>query len=192
LGTERRGDLTAILNEARAGDTEARERLVRAIYAELRRTAGGLMRRERPGQTLQTTALVHEALLRLLDGDALADVPNRRYHFAAAAQAMRQVLVDHARCRRARKRGRDRVRVPLDRVLAGFDEQGLDVIDLHEALERLAQEHPRPAQVVDLRYFGGLSVPEVAEILAVSDTTIESDWRLARAWLRGQLGGTPG
>ena len=191
MGTEQLGDLTAILNEARAGGPDARERLVRAIYAELRRTAGGLMRRERPGHTLQTTALVHEALLRLLDGDTLADVPNRRYLFAAAAQAMRQVLVDHARRRHARKRQGNRVRVPLDQVLAGFDEQGLDVIALHEALERLAQEHPRPAQVVDLRFFGGLSVPEVAEIFAVSDTTIESDWRFARAWLQGQLGGTP-
>jgi RNA polymerase sigma factor (TIGR02999 family) len=192
LGTERRGDLTAILNEARSGGTEARERLVRAIYGELRRTAGGLMRRERPGHTLQPSALVHEALLRLLDGDTLAEIPNRRYLFAAAAQAMRQVLVEHARRRRARKREGARVRVPLDQVLAGFDEQGLDVIALHEALERLAQDHPRPARVVDLRFFGGLSVPEVAEILELSDTTIESDWRLARAWLRGQLGGTPG
>jgi RNA polymerase sigma factor (TIGR02999 family) len=192
LGAERPGDLTAILNQARAGGHDARERLVGAIYDELRRTAGGLMRLERPGHTLQPSALVHEALLRLLDGDALADVPNRRYLFAAAAQAMRQVLVEHARRRRARKRGGNRVRVPLDQVLAGFDERGLDVIALHEALERLAQEHPRPAQVVDLRFFGGLSVPEVAETLAVSDTTIESDWRFARAWLKGQLGGTPG
>ena len=191
MGTERRGDLTAILSEARSGDIDARERLVRAIYAELRRTAGGLMRRERPGHTLQTTALVHEALLRLLDGDTLADVPNRRYLFAAAAQAMRQVLVDHARRRHARKREGNRVRVPLDQVLAGFDEQGLDVIALHEALERLARDYPRPAEVVTLRFFGGLSVPEVAESLAVSDTTIESDWRFARAWLKGRLGGTP-
>jgi RNA polymerase sigma factor (TIGR02999 family) len=192
LGTERPGDLTAILNEARAGGPDARERLVGAIYDELRHTAGGLMRRERPGHTLQPTALVHEALLRLLDSDALADVPNRRYLFAAAAQAMRQVLVEHARRRRARKRDGNRVRVPLDQVLAGFEEQGLDVIALHEALERLARDYPRPAQVVTLRFFGGLSVPEVAEIFAVSDTTIESDWRFARAWLKGQLGGTPG
>jgi RNA polymerase sigma factor (TIGR02999 family) len=191
LGTERRGDLTAIFNEARSVGVEARDRLVRAIYAELRRTAGGLMRRERPGHTLQASALVHEALLRLLDGDTLADVPNRRYLFAAAAQAMRQVLVEHARRRKARKREVNRVRVPLDQILAGFDEKGLDVVALHVALERLAQEHPRPAQVVDLRFVGGLSVPEVAEALAVSDTTIESDWRFARAWLRGQLGGTP-
>ena len=191
MDTERRGDLTAILNEARSGDADARDRLVRAIYAELRRTAGGLMRRERPGHTLQTTALVHEALLRLLDGDTLADVPTRRYLFAAAAQAMRQVLVDHARRRHARKREGNRVRVPLDQVLAGFDQQGLDVIALHEALEALARAHPRQAQVVDLRFFGGLTVPEVAAMLDVSDTTVESDWRFARAWLKGRLGGTP-
>jgi RNA polymerase sigma factor (TIGR02999 family) len=190
--TERPDDLTAILNEARAGGPDARERLVRAIYYELRRTAGGLMRRERPGHTLQPSALVHEALLRLLDGDTLAAIPNRRYLFAAAAQAMRQVLVDHARRRNARKRDGNRVRVPLDQVLASFDEQGLDVIAIHEALERLAQDHPRPAQVVTLRFFGGFSVPEVAESLGVSDTTVESDWRFARAWLRGQLGGTSG
>jgi RNA polymerase sigma-70 factor, ECF subfamily len=192
LGTEDRGSLTAILSEVRAGGTDAQDRLIRAIYAELRRTAGRLMRRERPSHTLQPSALVNEALLRLLDGDTLADVPNRRYLFAAAAQAMRQVLVDHARRRHARKRDGNRVRVPLDQVLAGFDEKGLDVIALHEALERLALDHPRPAQVVTLRFFGGLSVPEVAETLAVSDTTIESDWRFARAWLKGQLGGTSG
>jgi RNA polymerase sigma factor (TIGR02999 family) len=192
LGTEQWGDLTALLNEVRSGAPDARERLVRSIYAVLRRTAGALMRQERPGHTLQPSALVHEALLRLLEGDALVDVPNRRYLFAATTQAMRQVLVDHARRRNARKRDGNRVRVPLDQVLAGFDEQGLDVIALHEALERLAQEHSRPAQVVDLRYFGGLSVPEVAETLAVSDTTVESDWRFARAWLKGRLGGTPG
>jgi RNA polymerase sigma factor (TIGR02999 family) len=192
LGTEQWGELTALLNEARSGAPDARERLVQSIYAVLRRTAGGLMRHERPGHTLQPSALVHEALLRLLDGDTLADVPNRRYLLAATAQAMRQVLVDHARRRHARKRDGDRVRVPLDQVLAGFDEKGLDVIALHEALDRLAEEHPRPAQVVDLRFFGGLSAPEVAEALAVSVTIVESDWRFARAWLKGQLGGTPG
>jgi RNA polymerase sigma factor (TIGR02999 family) len=192
LGAEQPGDLTAILNEARSGSPDARERLVRAIYAELRRTAGRLMRHERRDHTLQASALVHEALLRFLKGDALADIPNRRYLFAAAAQAMRQVLVDYARRRRARKRDGNRVRVPLDQVLVGFEEQGLDVIALHEALERLARDHPRPAQVVTLRFFGGLSVPEVAEILEVSDTTIESHWRFARAWLKGQLGGIPG
>jgi RNA polymerase sigma factor (TIGR02999 family) len=192
MEAEKQGDLTAVLGEIRAGVPGAQDRLIRAIYGELRRTAGGLMRRDRPGHTLQPSALVHEALLRLLDGDALTDVPNRRYLFAAAAQAMRQVLVDHARRRNTQKRGGNRVRFPLDQVLAGFDDQGLDVIALQEALDRLAQDHPRQAQVVDLRFFGGLTVREVAETLAVSEGTVENDWRFARAWLRRQLGGAPG
>jgi RNA polymerase sigma factor (TIGR02999 family) len=190
MGAERLGDLTALLDEVRVGDDDARDRLVRAIYAELRRIAGGLMHHERPGHTLQPSALVHEAVVRLLDGDVLADVPNRRYLFAAATQAMRQVLVDHARRRRAVKREAGRARVPLDEALAALEEQSVDVIALHEALDRLAREHPRQAQVVDFRFFAGLTVPEVAALLGVSDTTAESDWRFARAWLKGQLGGS--
>jgi RNA polymerase sigma-70 factor (ECF subfamily) len=190
MDTDRRGDLSGLLGEARAGHADARDRLVRAIYGELRHMAGGLMRHERPDHTLQPSALVHEALLRLLGGEALADVPDRRYLFAAAVRAMRQVLVDHARRRRALKRDGRRVRVPLDRALATLEERGLDVVALHEALEHLALEHPRQAQVVDLRFFGGLSIPEVAAALGVSDTTAEGDWRLARAWLRGRLGGS--
>jgi RNA polymerase sigma factor (TIGR02999 family) len=190
MSTQRRGDLTALLGEVRAGDDDAKDRLVRAIYAELRRIAGGLMHHERPGHTLQPSALVHEALVRLFDGEVLADVPNRRYLFAAAAQAMRQVLVDHARRRRAAKREGQRARVPLDEALVALEEQGLDVLALHEALDHLAEAHPRQAQVVTLRFFGGLSVPEVAGSLAVSATTVESDWRFARAWLKGHLGGS--
>jgi RNA polymerase sigma factor (TIGR02999 family) len=189
MGTEPRGDLTAILGEVRDGRADAQERLVRVIYAELRRIAGGLMRREGPGHTLQPSALVHETLLRLLDGDALADVPNRRYLFAAAAQAMRQVLVDHARCRHAAKRLGGRIRRPLDAALVAYEQQGLDVLALHDALDQLARSNPRQAQVVTLRFFGGLSVPEVAAALEVSDTTVEGDWRFARAWLHDQLGG---
>jgi RNA polymerase sigma factor (TIGR02999 family) len=189
MDTQERGDLTALLSEVRAGRPEAQDRLIRAIYSELRRTAGGLLRHERPGHTLQPSALVHEALLRFLSGEALTEIADRRHLFAAAAQAMRQVLVDHARRRKAGKRGGNRARVPLDEVLASFDDQGLNVIDLHEALKRLEEAHPRQAQVVTLRFFGGLSVPEVALTLAVSDTTVESDWRFARAWLRGRLGG---
>jgi RNA polymerase sigma factor (TIGR02999 family) len=189
MSTEQRADLTAILGEVRDGREDAQERLVRVIYDELRRIAGGLMRLERPGHTLQPTALVHEALLRLLDGDALADVPNRRYLFSAAAQAMRQVLVDHARRRHAAKRLGERIRLPLDEALVAFEEQGLDVVALHDALDQLARSNPRQAQVVTLRFFGGLSVPEVAEVLEVSATTVEGDWRFARAWLHGRLGG---
>src|SRR3954470_5673095 len=132
MGREDPERLTDILGGVRAGRPGDRDRLVRAIYGELRRIAGGLMRRERPGHTLQPSALVHEALIRLLDGDALADVPNRGYPFAAAAEAMRRVLVDHARRRGAGKREGHRARLPLDQVLASFEAQGLDVIDLHE------------------------------------------------------------
>lgn len=189
MGIEPKEDLTTILHQVRAGREDARGRLVLAIYDELHRIAMGLMRRERPDHTLQPTALVHEGLLRLLDGDALADAPNRRYLFAAATKVMGQVLVDHARRRQAAKRDGGLARVPLDAILAAFEDQGLDVIALHEAIDRLAQAYPRQAQVVTLRFFGGLSVPEAAEILDVSGTTVEADWRFARAWLRGRLGG---
>jgi RNA polymerase sigma factor (TIGR02999 family) len=189
MRTNQRDDLSVLLEEIRAGREGAQDRLVQAIYAELRRIAGGLMHHERPGHTLQPSALVHEALMRLLEGDVLADVPNRRYLFAAAAQAMRQVLVDHARRRRSAKREGGRARVPLDGALVALEEQGLDALALHEALDRLAQAHPRQAQVVTLRFFDGLSVPEVAETLEVSATTVESDWRFTRAWLKGHLGG---
>ena len=190
MGTGRRDDLTVLLREVRNNREGTTDRLVAAIYAELRRIARGFMRHERPGHTLQPSALVHEALIRLLSGDALADLPDRRHLFTAAARAMRQVLVDHARRLRARKREGARVRVPLDEALAYFEDQHLDVTALHEAIDHLAREHPRPAQVVDLRFFSGLSVPEVAELLGVSDTTAEGDWRFARAWLRGRLGGS--
>jgi RNA polymerase sigma factor (TIGR02999 family) len=191
MSTEDRGDLTVLIEEARTGSAEAHDRLVRAIYSELRRMAGGFMRGERLDHTLQPSALVHEALVKLLRDESLTVAPDRHYLFGAAAQAMRQVLVDHARRRSAAKRPGQRARVPLDQALAAFEAQGLDVIAVHEALDRLARSHPRPARVVELRFFGGLSMPEVAESLGLSNTTVEGDWRFARAWLRGQLGGTP-
>ncbi len=129
---------------------------MRAIYGELRNIAQGWMHRERADHTLQPTALVNEAFCRLLEKESLVNAPNRAYMFAAAAEAMRRVLVEHARARRTRKRGGNRVRVPLDQVLAGFDEQGVDVIALHEALEELAKAYPRQSQVVTFRFFGGL------------------------------------
>ena len=128
-----RDDLTALLDAARAGGEDAKDRLVRAVYGELRRMAAGFMRRERTDHTLQPSALVNEAVIRLLDGGGLVKAQDRRHLFAAAAQAMRQVLVDHARTRDAAKRAGDRGRVPLDDVLAYFEAQHLDVIALHEA-----------------------------------------------------------
>ena len=182
-------DLTALLDAARAGGEDAKDRLVRAAYGELRRMAAGFMRRERTDHTLQPSALVNEAVIRLLDGGGLVKAQDRRHLFAAAAQAMRQALVDHARTRGAAKRAGGRGRVPLDDVLAYFEAQHLDVIALHEAIDRLIALDERQGQVVVLRFFAGLSISEVAEVLDVSAATVEGDWRVARAWLRGQLGG---
>jgi RNA polymerase sigma-70 factor, ECF subfamily len=190
MGQEVPGSLTALIGEARAGDQRARDRLVGAVYGEFHRIAEGLMRRERPGHTLQPSALVNEAVVRLLDSDALAQAPHRRYLLTAAAQAMRQVLVDHARKRDARKRAGGGQRVPLDDVLAHCAGQNPDVLDLDEALERLMALDQRKGLVVILRYFAGLSVAEVAEVLDVSAATVEGDWRSARAWLRAEVGGS--
>ena len=184
-----RGDLTALLDAARAGGEDTQDRLVRAVYGELRRMAAGFMRRERTDHTLQPSALVHEAVIRLLEGGVLVKAQDRRRLFAAAAQVMRQVLVDHARTRGAAKRTGGRGRVPLDDVLAYFEAQHLDVIALHEAIDRLIALDERQGLIVVLRFFAGLSISEVAEALDVSAATVEGDWRVARAWLRGQLGG---
>jgi RNA polymerase sigma-70 factor (ECF subfamily) len=190
MSSEQRGDLTAMLSEVRAGCPDAKNRLIQAIHGEMGRSAGGMMRRERPDHTLEVDALVNEVVLRLLSGGALEEISNGRKLRAATAQAMRHVLVDHARRRNAGKREGRRARVPLDDVLAGFESKGLDVIDLYQALESLAQAYPRQADVVTLRFLDGLTILEVAETLGVSDTIVESDWRFARAWLRGQLGGS--
>jgi RNA polymerase sigma factor (TIGR02999 family) len=184
---EPQGELTSLLAAVRGGDEAARDHLVECVYQELRRVAAGLIRAEPTGHSLQPTALLHEALAHLLEADALRRAPNRAYLFGAAARAMRQVLVDHARQRNAGKRGGGQRRLPLDAVLLYFQEQRVDVLTLHEALDRLAVLDERQSQVVTLRFFGGLTVPEIAEQLGVSVSTVESDFRVARAWLRRQL-----
>jgi len=145
------------------------------------------MVRERPGHTLQTTALLNETLLRLLGGESLKEAADRDYFFGAAARAMRQVLVDHARKRAAVKRGGHQQRLPLDDLLDAAEEQDLDVIALDEALGRLSEWNQRQSQVVTLRFYAGLSMKEIAATLGVGLSTVENDWRIARAWLRGQL-----
>jgi RNA polymerase sigma-70 factor, ECF subfamily len=166
------------------------DQLVRAIYDELRRIAARMMLRERPDHTLQPSALVHEALIRLFAGNVFDQARDRQQVLAAAVQAMRQVLIDHHRHRHAVKRGGGWQRHPLDAALDYFRTvQGLDFAALHEALDRLAALSPRQALVVNLHFFLGLSLDEVAETLGVSVKTVERDWRLARAWLRDQLGG---
>jgi RNA polymerase sigma-70 factor, ECF subfamily len=187
MGAEPPRDVTLILGRARAGDDQARSELISVVYEELRHVAARLMKGERPGHTLPPTAVVHEAVIRLLGGTALDKAPDRNYLFAAAARAMREVLIEHARQRTAGRRGGGWQRVPLDLVVDYFEEQGLDVVAVHEALDRLAELNERQSRVMTLRYFGGLTVPEVAAALEVSVVTVERDWRLARAWLRRQL-----
>jgi RNA polymerase sigma-70 factor, ECF subfamily len=184
-----RPGVTLLLARARTGDERARGELIALIYDELRRVASGLMRRERPDHTLSPTAVVHEAVIRLQGGSVIAKASDRGFLFASAARAMREVLIDHARRRATDRRGGGRRRVPLDAVVDYFHEQGVDLVAVHEALDRLAELDGRQAQVVTLRYFGGLTVPEVAEALGVSVGTVERDWRIARAWLSNQLRG---
>jgi RNA polymerase sigma-70 factor, ECF subfamily len=184
--------LTVILNRARAGDERSRGELIALIYDELRRVASRLMHRERAGHTLPPTAVVHEAVIRLLGEGVFDRAADRNFLFASAARAMREVLIDHARQRAAARRGGGMRRVPLDSLVDYFEGQGLDLVAVHEALDRLAALDGRQAQVMTLRYFGGMTVAEVAAALGVSVTTVEQDWRLARAWLAGQLGGGDG
>jgi RNA polymerase sigma factor (TIGR02999 family) len=180
-------NLTELIQEARTGGLIAQDRLFRAIYEEIHQIAVFLMSKERPGHTLQPSALVGEAVVRLMNGHAIDKAPNRRYLLGAATRAMRQVLVDHHRKQKARD-GR-RKRVPLDEALAYFEEQNLDIEALNAALDRLAEINERQGLVVALRFFAGLSVSEVADALEVSVGTVELDWRFARAWLRDQLEG---
>jgi RNA polymerase sigma-70 factor, ECF subfamily len=185
-------ELTFVLGRARAGDESARGEVLERVYDELRRVASRLMQRERADHTLSPTAVVHEAVIRLL-GDAVLDrAPDRGFLFASAARAMREVLIDHARRRATDRRGGGRRRVALDAVVDYFERQSLDLVAVHEALDRLAERDERQAQVMTLRYFGGMTVAEVAAALGTSVVTVERDWRVARAWLVGQLGGGDG
>jgi RNA polymerase sigma-70 factor, ECF subfamily len=181
--------VSLILARVRAGDHDARGEVIARIYDELRQVAARLMRRERASHTLSPTSVVHEAVLRLLDEAVFDRASDRDFLFAAAARAMREILVDHARRRATARRGGDWGRVPLDALVDYFEAQAIDVSEVHEAILRLTALDERQGQIVTLRYFGGLTVPEVASSLGVSVATVERDCRLARAWLYGQLRG---
>jgi len=168
---------------------EALAELVPAVYAELRRVAAAYLRRERPGQTLQATALVHEVYLRLL-GERHVSWQNRAHFCAIAAQSMREILVEHARRRRAAKRGGAWQRTTLTDAVAGATGPAVDVEALDEALRRLAAFDPVRARIVELRYFGGLTIEETARALGRSPATIKRGWALASAWLRRELAGS--
>jgi RNA polymerase sigma factor (TIGR02999 family) len=179
-------DVTRLLLAWRGGDAEALQALLPLVYVELRRLAHRQMRGERPGRTLQTTALVHEAYLRLVDSDRVR-WQNRAHFFAISAQLMRRILVDAARSRGSLKRGGEAVHIALDDAPLVSREPDTDVIALDEALTRLATVDARKSQVVELRYFGGLSVEETAEALHVSPETVMRDWKMAKLWLLREL-----
>jgi RNA polymerase sigma factor (TIGR02999 family) len=176
-------ELSRLLNSLGQGDAHAAGRLLPLVYDELRRLAAARLAREKPGHTLQPTALVHEAYLRLV---AAGDAPTwegRRHFFAAAAEAMRRILIDRSRRKKRVKRGGDRLRVDLDRVEVTEDARGDDLLALDEALDALAREAPQKAELVKLRFFAGLSVEEAARCLGISRATADRYWAYARAWL---------
>ena len=181
-------EITALLAAWSEGDQSALDRVMPLVYEELRRIARRHMRGERSGHPLQTTALVHEAYLRLVDHRRVT-WQSRSQFFAIAAQAMRRILVSMARARGAQKRGGDAWRVELDESLVLTDERASELVSLDEALVALSRLDPRRARVVELRYFGGLSVEETAEALGVSAETVHRDWRRAKAWLYSELAG---
>lgn len=181
-------DITGLLGELRAGKKEAESRLVAAVYPELRRIAGRYLRGERPGHTLQATALVNEAYLQLV-GQMDKDWQNRSHFFAVAAQLMRRILVDYARQRKAVKREGGRHRVELTDALAISEDRLDEVLLIDAALTRLAEWDPRQCRVVELRFFSGLTEDEVADVLGIAPRTVKRDWNVAKAWLHGELNG---
>lgn len=180
-------DVTQMLRAWRSGDQAAGERLLPIVYAELHRRAAAAMRREDAGHTLQATALVHEAYMRLVD-QRQGHYQNRSQFYGLAAQLMRRILIDHAREHLAAKRGGGARQVTLSGVdVAADSDDAVDILALHDALEKLATLDERQAKVVELRYFGGLSVEEAAEALEISPATVKREWATARAWLKREL-----
>ena len=179
-------DITGLLMAWGGGDKAALDRLMPLVYEELRRLARRQMRRERQGDTLQTTALVNEAYLRLVDYERV-QARDRNHFLAIAAQAMRRILIERARNRRSDKRGSNPQRVSLDEVAEVAEARAADLLALDEALKALSAIDPRKAQLVELKYFGGLTIEEAANVLGVSTPTVERDWHTARIWLYKEI-----
>jgi RNA polymerase sigma factor (TIGR02999 family) len=180
-------EITQMLHDWSDGKPEALEELLPVVYSELHRQAARFMRHERPEHTLQTTALIHEAYIKLV-GQRRPNWKNRTHFFAISATLMRRILVDHARAQARQRRGGDLVKLPLDEAINGICcKKNIDLLALDEALERLAKTDHRQARVVELRFFGGLSLEETAAAMGVSRTTVADNWAMAKAWLHREL-----
>ncbi|MEZ5427881.1 MAG: sigma-70 family RNA polymerase sigma factor [Pyrinomonadaceae bacterium] len=183
--TEQTQEVTELLNALSDGNREATDKLIPIVYSELRRLAGSYLKSEREGHTLQPTALVHEAFLKLVDQKVRWE--SRSHFFGVAAKLMRRILVDYARAHQAEKRGGDQTKIPLEETFVFVRERPAEIIALDEALKNLAKIDPRRSQVVELKFFGGLNNKEIASVLGVHSNTVLRDWNLARAWLKTQL-----
>jgi len=179
--------VTKLLNRWKEGDPSALDELVPYLYEDLRRIARRHLRGERTGQTLQTTALVHEAYLRLAGAEI--SWQDRAHFMATAARQMRRILVDHARAKKSAKRGGGTIAVPLDAEPAASTDQPARILDLDSALTRLSQHDPRKGRVVEMHFFAGMTYGEIAEVLGVSEATVRLDMRVAKAWMRSELAG---
>jgi len=182
------GDVTGLLEEIRSGNRQAESELIPLVYDELRRLAAHFMRQERPDHTLQATALVHEAYMRLVKQRNVS-WQDRAHFFAIAGKLMRRILVDHARAHGRSKRAGGQYKVSLDEAVLLSPEQSDNLLELDAALDRLGKEHPRQSQIVEMRFFGGLSVEHIAEVLNISGKTVKRDWSVARAWLHREIRG---
>jgi RNA polymerase sigma-70 factor (ECF subfamily) len=193
MGMSSPHEATRLLQALDQRDPDAADRLFPIVYDELRALARHCFQYQRPDHTLQPTALVNEAFLKLVDQSSVA-WRSRAHFLAVAARAMRQILIDHARQRGRAKRGGEFCRVTMDQAVTPITDQDPELLDLDEALQRLARMDPRQSRIVELRFFGGMTVEEVAHVLDVSKTTVEAEWRMARAWLRKELtsGTAPG
>jgi RNA polymerase sigma-70 factor, ECF subfamily len=187
MAADPEGEITVLLKALNHGDAAAANELLPLVYAELHRLAAGYMRRERPDHTLQPTALINQAYLRIAQQQHV-EWQNHAHFIGFAANVMRRVLVDHARERHADFRGGKQVRVDLDEGLAISVERSAEILVLEEALTRLEKLNPRQAKVVEMRYFGGLSVEEIASLLGIAPRSVKRDWALARIWLFGEIG----
>ena len=181
-----RDSVTLLLGKMANGEEGAAAQLIPMVYDELRRLAGGYMRRERTDHTLQPTALVHEAYMKLVEQRSV-DWQSRAHFFGIAAQMMRRILIDHARGHLRDKRGGGVIPVPIDDELVFAPEQSSELVRLDESLERLAKIDPRQSKIVELRFFGGLTVEQTADVLGISAKTVKRDWSMAKAWLHGDL-----